>query len=97
MSLTDPDFTECDNDASASEQKRISTLVELNKIATWLMNEDGRTDKAKGHLKKAIMIEKQAADVASNDLFITRLECIQKVSCFIHHVIQFSPEKYNYI
>ena len=43
------------------------------------MNEDSRTDKAKGHLKKAIMIEKQAAEVADNDLFITRLECIQKV------------------
>ncbi|CAB3980073.1 rhophilin-1 isoform X1 [Paramuricea clavata] len=75
----DPDFTDCDHDVSGTEEKRLSTLVELNKIATWLMNEDSRTDKAKSHLKKAIVTEKEALQVASNDRFITRLECIQKV------------------
>mgnify|MGYP002803441934 FL=1 len=63
-----------------SEEKRLSRLVELTKIATWLMNEDSRTDKAKSHLKKAIETETEALKIASNDRFITRLECIQKVN-----------------
>ena len=79
FSRTDPDFTECENDALASEQKRLSTLVELNKVATWLMNEDSRTDKAKSHLKKAIITEAKAVEVAGDDRFITKLECVQKV------------------
>ena len=79
ISLTDPDFTDCDHDATISEEKRLSTLVELTKIATWLMNEDSRTDKAKTHLKKAIITEREALQVASNDRFITRLECVLKV------------------
>ncbi|XP_028392459.1 rhophilin-2-like isoform X2 [Dendronephthya gigantea] len=74
----DPDFTDCDHDVAGSE-KRLSTLVEVNKIASWLMNEDCRTDKAKSHLKKAMVTESKATQIAKNDRFIARIKSIDKV------------------
>lgn len=73
----DPDFTDSE-DVSGSD-KRTSTLIELNKVASWLMNEDSRTDKAKSHLKKSIITEKAAQKIAGRDRFITRLKGIQKI------------------
>lgn len=44
------------------------------------MNEDSRTDEAKGHLKKATITEREALKIASNDRFIRKLDSIQKVT-----------------
>lgn len=54
-------------------------MIELNKIATWLMNEDSRTNEAKSHMKKALMIEETATEITKNDRFINKLSCVHKV------------------